>query len=151
MGATRRRLSACIGGFKSAVMVPESQRDQEPGIKTFPFMALFSCLSRRFSLMLFFGAFTSFFGDLSPIAEILLPDGWQCSHGFRVFGTLPKSADAGVHLAPLPKKPPKAGFTKPDAPMASGVQDVFRPGGIVLFSIPLRIRQDTTTFFYSTY
>jgi len=38
------------------------------------FAALFACLSRRLSLMLFFGAFaTSFFGDLSPIAGILLP------------------------------------------------------------------------------
>jgi hypothetical protein len=38
------------------------------------FAVFFSFFSRRFSLMLFFGAFTSFFGDFSPIAETLLPD-----------------------------------------------------------------------------
>ena len=38
------------------------------------FAVFFACLSLRLSLMLFFGAFAaSFFGDLSPIAGILLP------------------------------------------------------------------------------
>ena len=65
------------------------------------FPAFFSCLSRRFSFMLFFGAFTSFFGDLSPIAETLLPNDWQCSDESSVFGTVLKSADVGVHLPHL--------------------------------------------------
>ena len=66
-----------------------------------PFPAFFSCLSRRFSFTFFFGAFTSFFGDLSPIAETLLPNDWQCSDESSVFGTVLKSADVGVHLAHL--------------------------------------------------
>ena len=40
-----------------------------------PFDAFFSCFSLRFSLMLFFGAFNSFFGDFSPIAKTLLVNG----------------------------------------------------------------------------
>ena len=50
---------------------PSGEEVQE--LEIVPFPAFFSCLSRRFAFMPFFGDFVSFFGDLSPIAEILLP------------------------------------------------------------------------------
>ena len=54
---------------------PKPGRDQEFAIECGLFAAFFCCLSRRFSLMSFFGAFNSRFGDFSPTAKILLPDG----------------------------------------------------------------------------
>lgn len=53
-----------------------------------PFAAFLSCLSRRFSLMSFFGVFSSRFGDFSPMARRLLPDGRQYPNGFNVFRNL---------------------------------------------------------------
>ena len=55
--------------------VDASTRHQDDAIEIGPFAAFFSCLSRRFSLVLLFGALTSFFGDFSPMVMRLLSGG----------------------------------------------------------------------------